>query len=461
MCLLTAANQISKSSTQIRKCLDWSTDKKKWPELWPTENFEAKSPVFWYLYPDANLATTEFTDKWSPEFLPRWEMKNDPIYGWKEEYDNRKKISNIRFNSGAVIYFKTYAQDVNSLQASTVHAIFCDEELPYNLYSELYFRLNSTYGYFNMVFTATKAQEFWREAMEEIGAKIERFKGAWKKSVSLYDCQRYMDGTLSKWTPARIQETIDNCADDNEKLRRVDGRFVRSDGKRYVFTKKRNYVTPGPDDWKGEPPPDWLIYAGVDIGSGLSTGAPTAIYFTAVRPDYKFARVYKGVRMDGILTTAGDAFNKYMELKGSRQPVAASYDWGSSDFGNIANSNQEPFLKADKSRDKGDEILNTLFKFDMLRIDDVGDTELDKLANEFSNLGKDSEKVDDAADAERYCVMPVPWDFKGINPHIIKVEKKIEEMGHLERRRKGLETDIPVEDLDPIDAELNEWASYY
>ena len=36
MCFLTAGNQLSKSSSQIRKCVDWATDKKKWKSLWPT-----------------------------------------------------------------------------------------------------------------------------------------------------------------------------------------------------------------------------------------------------------------------------------------------------------------------------------------------------------------------------------------------------------------------------------------
>ena len=163
--LLTAANQISKSSTQIRKLILWCTEKEKWEELWPTERWDLKEgPVFWYLMPDANLMTTEFNDKWIPEFLPRGVMKDDPVFGWNVEYDQRKKVNCIRFNTGAKVYFKTYMQDVHSLQGSTVHAIFCDEELPYTLYSELYFRLNSTNGYFHMVFTATRSQEFWREA---------------------------------------------------------------------------------------------------------------------------------------------------------------------------------------------------------------------------------------------------------------------------------------------------------
>lgn len=459
MALLTAANQVSKSSTQIRTIIDWATDKSKWQGLWPTEDFTSRSPVMWYLYPDATLATTEFKDKWETEFMPRGVMKNSYQYGWEEEYDSRKKIYCVRFKTNAVVYFKSYAQDVHSLQGSTVHAIFTDEELPENLYSELYFRLNSTNGYFRMVFTATRSQEMFRCAMEEIGTRFEKFKGAWKKSVSLFECQEYMDGSKSKWTNERIQDTIDNCKDENEVQRRVMGRFVRSDSRRYVFSKTKNYVTPLPEDWKETPPDDWHIFAGVDIGSGSPGNAPSAIYFIAVRPDFRFGRIYNGWRGDGILTTAGDVFKKYMEMK-DRQPLMASYDWGSSDFGQIAASNSEPFVKAMKDRSKGDEILNTLFKFGMLVIDDVGNIELEKLSNELTNLGVDSIHGDDSADSTRYGVVPIPWDFTGIKKNL-KLEKPIEDMSQLDQRRGGYVTDTLPQPEYNIDIELQEWSEMY
>jgi len=54
-CLITAANQISKSSTQIRKVIHWATAVNLWPELWPD-----KTPrVFWYMYPSLEVATKE------------------------------------------------------------------------------------------------------------------------------------------------------------------------------------------------------------------------------------------------------------------------------------------------------------------------------------------------------------------------------------------------------------------
>jgi len=115
--LLCAANQISKSSTQIRKCIDWATDKSKWPDLWSTTPRQ-----FWYLYPTSDVSTIEFLKKWEPEFMPRDEFKNSIDYGWKAE-KQRGQLKAIHFNSGVSVYFKSYSQDVHHLQAGTVHLL--------------------------------------------------------------------------------------------------------------------------------------------------------------------------------------------------------------------------------------------------------------------------------------------------------------------------------------------------
>ena len=43
MVLLTAANQIGKSSIQIRKIIHWATIPDEWPKLWPNKFFSKKS----------------------------------------------------------------------------------------------------------------------------------------------------------------------------------------------------------------------------------------------------------------------------------------------------------------------------------------------------------------------------------------------------------------------------------
>lgn len=120
MNILVAGNQISKSSTQIRKAINWATNQALWPELWP-----GRTPrQFWYLYPSSYVGSIEVDKKWIPEFMPRGEFKDHPTYGWHTEYRSRY-IQAIHFKSGISIYFKTYSQSPEDLQSGTVDAVFC------------------------------------------------------------------------------------------------------------------------------------------------------------------------------------------------------------------------------------------------------------------------------------------------------------------------------------------------
>lgn len=446
---LCAANQISKSSTQIRKAIDWATDKSKWPTLWRSQPLQ-----FWYLYPNASTATIEYEKKWVPHFLPRGRYKDHPTYGWRHEYKN-KSIFAIHFNSGVSIYFKTYGQDVQDLQTGTVDAIFCDEELPEELFSELNSRILATDGYFHMVFTATLGQEMWRCTMEEIGTKDEMFKGAFKRQVSMYQCLNYMDGTQSHWTLERIERAKNSCKSDAEVQRRVNGRFVVDGNLKYgSFSKSRNLnreITPIP--------PGWLIYGGVDIGSGGKEAHPAAIAFVAVRPDFRKARVFKGIRMDGILTTSGDILQKYMELRGKMQMTGQFYDWQAKDFWTIASRIGESFLPAEKSHDIGEQFINVLFKNQMLEIDDI--PELKPLVTELLSLKKDTDKKkakDDFLDACRYAITRIPWDWEAITGKPLALEPEFRHISDDEMRRgespQQLEEQLSA--FDP-EEELDAW----
>jgi len=206
---LVAANQISKSSTQIRKALDWATNTDKWQELWPSLPPGQVPNQFWYLYPSGKQALAEFETKW-PQFLPQGKYKDDPKYGWKPKYKHGE-IYSIEFKSGVTIYFKTYKQNVQLLQSGTVYAIFADEELPVELYDELIFRITAVDGYFHMVFTATLGQDLWRRTMCPGPREKEHLPEAFKQTVSMMDCMRYLDGTRSHWTPSRIKQAIARC----------------------------------------------------------------------------------------------------------------------------------------------------------------------------------------------------------------------------------------------------------
>lgn len=418
MALLCAANQVSKSSTAIRTCINWGTNQALWPELW------AMAPTqFWYMYPTAPQATIEFEKKWK-QFLPKGKFKDEleidgkpNPYAWKAEYKN-KEIHALHFLvTGVTVYYKTYAQDPEALQTGSVDALFCDEELPMELYDELIFRISATNGYFRMVFTATIGQEFWRLAMEPEEHEEENLPDALKICASLYDSQFYEDGTPSHWTLEKIEMVKSRCKDANEVLRRVFGRFIRdSSGRKYPAFDIKFHIRP-----HHPLPAGWIIYAGLDVGSG-GANHPAAVCFVAVRPDFRAGRVFLGWRGDRQVTTAGDTLKKYLELRDSGIPghplriAMACYDHACRDLFTIATRSRVPLVPADKGHDTGEQIINDLFKSGMLLI--YTSPELAKLAGELATLRKDTPKTkakDDFSDALRYAVTQIPWDWTALN----------------------------------------------
>lgn len=466
---LCAANQISKSSTQIRKCIHWATAPELWPELWPTAPTQ-----FWYFYPDRKVSHAEYKEKWCKEWLPigpedegtdpltiqkKGAYHSHPIYGWRPTFSDGK-IESITFNSGVTVYMKSYEQAASSLQTSSVYAMFCDEELPEHLLPELQARCFSASinGYFHMVFTATIGQEIWRETIEEKG-RNEKFTTAWKRQVSMFDCLEYMDGSPSPWTESKIQEIIDNQKDENEVQRRVFGKFVVGKDRKYPgFQRSKNYVP-------GHPvPKNWLIYSGVDIGSG-GTAHPAAIVFVAVKPDFSAGRVFRCWRGDGHLTESGDILDKWLELKGSMHLVISAYDHQAKDFFIVASRRGFAFTKADKGKEVGEGRLNTLFKKGMLKIyDDCPESH--KLVTELQNLKNSTPKPrakDDLIDALRFAVMAIPWDFSVINaPEAVKKppEKfgsEREEYWEELKQQKGSGLDLIVSEMDEYTEMLDEF----
>ncbi len=441
------------SSTQIRKCIHWATEPSIWPSIWSTTPAQ-----FWYLYPNRDTVKAEFELKWTKEFMPRGSMKTDSQYGWRIETDKGVPKA-IYFNTGVVVFFKTYTQDVHNLQSGTVHAIFTDEELPINHYDELMFRLTATDGIFHQVFTATRGQEFWRRAMECRGTKIETLKDAFKQQVSMYDCLEYMDGSPTPWNKEKIERVKRKCKSQNEIDKRVYGKFVLTEGLKYEsFNYTRNYVEPY------KIPKDWFVYSGVDIGSGGPTGHPAAVAFVAVRNDFKKGAVFRGWRGGVERTTSYDILKIYRHLRGDLKPTAQFYDHSAADFLQYAIRLNETFTAAEKSHEIGEDTLNTLFQHQMLDIFDI--EELQPLSAEFSTLLKETPKrkaKDDFIDAVRYAVTKIPWDFSNIQTSLInfpKPEKR--EKTALEKRRELVFGDgkpkIPQDIQEEIDFynELNE-----
>lgn len=410
---LTAANQIGKSSVNIKKCIEWATNKELWPHLWP-----GREPnQFWYMYPSSKVSTVEFATKWSL-YLPK--DKKHPTYGWSVTFKSNS-VESIKFNSGMHVFFKYYSQNVMNLQAATVYAVFCDEELPEEHYDEINMRLAATQGYFHMVFTATLGQDIWRRTMEPTNPEEELFPDALKIQVSMYDCLTFEDGSPSHWTPKIIAGYEKTCKSHAEAMKRVHGRFVLDSGRLYhAFDAEKHMIEKHPIS------DSWSWYVGVDMGSGKrarggsSQGAPehpSAVVFVAVHPDMTEARVAWCWRGDNINTIAGDVFDLYTHTKDALgiTPTQKVYDPAAPDFGSISVRKGDAFMPADKNREKGFLALNNLFSQGKLLI--FKNPESAKLAVELNSLTVNYDKrrvKDDLCDALRYVVNSIPFNWGGM-----------------------------------------------
>lgn len=435
---LKGCNQASKSSTCIRKAIEWATNTKLWPELWPTTiELGAKPNLFWYLYPDAKSTAAEVATKWM-QFLPKFEWDEHPQYGWRFMPKSLTGgLTVIEFRTGIQIWFRYYSQDVQHLQSSSVFAIFCDEEIPPELTPELMARTNAVNGYFHMVWTPTTNHEHWRLTMEPKAEEvpISPYPQAWKRNFTLYDCVKYADGTQSPWTLERIKQTEAKYGTWEEVQRRVHGRCITMHSERTVptFSSGKHIIPPF------QLPRNWLIYAAIDHGKGVrlqkrgnvyhnavKINGKASVVFLAVSPDYSHGVVFKSWRGDGVETEANDTLSKYVEMKADLNVTEACYDGAAYDLGTIAKRANIPLTTAKKDKGKGYQIMRSLFSAGMLHIFGQDD-ENGKLAVELENLlNIDSEQPDDMVDALRYVVMMIPWDFTKISDKPTDTYKNME-----------------------------------
>lgn len=464
---LTAANQVGKSTIMVSQMIEWAGNVNLWSRLW-----KGKRPrQFWYLYPDFDFATSEVEEKWIPDLLPRDEMKDHPTWGWELRYKD-KKVHSIKFNSGVTIYFKAYSQSIKNLQGSTVAAIFADEELPEEFWDELMQRLHNMRGYYRSAFTATLGQKLWYDTMERQGTPQEKFPDAKKMQISLYDCKTYEDNSPSHIDDDYIRRAILLCKNEAEIQKRVMGRFALSSGLKYpTFERKGNMVMPYAvlDTWP--------IYIGVDIGSGGTEGDsesrnqshPSAIVMCAVSPDYTQAVAFDGWVGLNEVTTDVDVYEKLIALLEKNNCEARVggifYDYHAKDFGTICTRKGLAVLKADKSHDVGESVLNVLFKIRNLTIFDV--PQFDELAFELTNLKQETAKRharDDYVDALRYCLSRVPFDWAklGINltqPQAVREEPLTREQLLAKERRSYFNRQ--KEEQITIGEELEAWNEHF
>lgn len=122
--VVCAGNQISKSSSMIKKLIHFAVNPEIWEPAFPELMAAGQKPTqIWYLYPTKDVASVEFNEKWKM-FLPQV-SEDDPRYGWRAKKGSYATVHSIHFNTGVTIYFKAYKQDVMSLQTGTAAVVAC------------------------------------------------------------------------------------------------------------------------------------------------------------------------------------------------------------------------------------------------------------------------------------------------------------------------------------------------
>jgi hypothetical protein len=287
-----------------------------------------------------------------------------------------------------------------------------------------------------MVFTATLAQETWRRTMEARPGEKPLFPDAWKKQVSLYECQFYEDNTRSHWSDEKIARTVQMCKSEAEVLKRVYGRFVADSGRKYgMFERSKNVCPPF------RIPGDWLHFVGVDIGGGGKENHPSTITFIAVKPDFSSGVVYKHWRGDSEVTSQTDVANKYTEMAYGINVSGAYYDYHAMDFKTITDRMGLNFQRAEKSHEIGEQVINTVFKNKMLYIFEI--PECEPIINELISIlkGVDKRKAkDDSVDSMRYGITKINWDWSkmGLDLNMYRKDQPMrgpQEQADIERER--------------------------
>jgi phage terminase large subunit-like protein len=451
---LSAGNQISKSSSLIRLAIDWATNQPLWEELW-----ELPPRQFWHLMPSKDLFTVEIEKKWIPEFLPKNRYVTDPYYGWELEKKN-KIATAIHFKSGVSIYLKSYNQDVEDLQSGTIHLVSFDEELPADLhdptkdlFTELTFRIERFDGYMRGVWTPTKGQEFWRRVMQPESKKEELLPQAYKRQVSMYECQFYMDGTPAVWSIDKIKKAEAKCPTPAAVAKRIHGKYVQDSNLKYPSFSRAKNVADG-----HMLPKSWHIYCGIDYGTGGTDGHPPAIVFVAVNPDYTQARVFDGWQGDdGNTYDAKAIIDKWRVMKKGWEITQTFYDYHAKDLHTIATGLGEFIERAEKGHEIGETILNTLFKNEVLTIYDY--PQLQPLIIQLTNLKKTTDKreaIDDMVDGLRYALAKVEFNLDAIGEMALTKERKKED-GTERREEYEAQERAAAQNLHSAQDECDAW----
>ncbi len=290
------------------------------------------------------------------------------------------------------------------------------------------------------------------------------FPNAEKIRATVFDCLEYDDGDRdTPWTPEKIKELEASCSTENEVQKRVYGRFVVDEGLVLSeFISSLHMVEPFDID------PSWLMFSGVDIGSGGKSGHKGAFVFIAVKPDYTEGVIFKGWKGNNQeTTTASDILEKYRAKRGDTQMDGQYYDWASKDFYTFASRAGESFLKANKDHKMGWDTFNVLLKLRMLKFFDID--ELQPVRYEAGTLTHERLAVkksanDDILDACRYAITSIPWDiskrvkmYKDPDVEVVEVIKSDVDI----RRDMAFGEKEDDDYVQEIDDEMEFWGEMY
>lgn len=421
--LLTCGNQAGKSTSNIKLILRLAVNEdNNWHKIWPHVTVPN---IMWYFYPEKKVFDVEYEKKWVDLISKETTC---PKIGYKIKRADGA-ISEIKFNSGVSIYFKSYSQREMNLQSATVYLICIDEEPPFSIWAELLSRTMNCGGLIRGVFTPTIGQpEFARAFDPKARDRDENFKDALTLTISLYDCQYYTkikwknpkykdsapllslpnpvvvnkDGKgllgrrehspqhdtgyiygangdilysfdlkhkKARWDNKRIDAYKNLLGDEKEIETRIYGLFRRETGLLYPsYSRQRNNI-------EGVIiPRTWSYYCGVDIGSGGPRNHPAAIVFVALSEDHRQGLLIDCWRGDKIVTSNSYIFNKFLELRGpwldyfGKKPDIQIYDSASIDFKLVALEGGEVFKEAKKIKKDGSEFLDTLLSIGALQL---------------------------------------------------------------------------------------------
>ena len=368
--------------------------------------------------PDLNTLKEEFREKWLP-LMPRIPEDHPlySVYGWEVQMD-KGAPSKIFFNTGVTLSFRTYEQRTQNIQASTVDMITIDEEGPEEKYGELQARLTATDGIFNQVFTATRGQQYLYRAMEKIGQPDEVFKGAFKRSISLFQCLEYVDGDKNTpWNEAAIKKAIEKYGGNELEIKkRIYGRFITTAGRAfYAYSPQRTDI------------PSFSIHRGLEIicavdpGTGGALNHPAAIVTVAADYERNTATLLNCWRGDGVETTSNDILRKYQDMTEGLRVSAIVYDSAARDFFLTARGEVDDtqLIPADKRREDGIERVNSYLEAEAFRIPLAkpfgvkwySEENIGRLRDEFRTVvklegtGKKNLMIDDLTDCLRYAFM--------------------------------------------------------